>query len=267
MDVVEIYAFIAQTVIDSIYEDDWQKAYMLIERQDGMVKFGTGRYTDDSNYLKIFSVRDLRTSMQGARLLNQLHATTTAGGNNRWNFLWFTLLPSGAFEIDFIWHQDEKDKLTHLSQTQDLKRSARFADLAAFTQMQAERSSSLVYESLVSAVVELISEEWTTAWVSLSEAGIGIIEHHAAYQSPTEEEQESLNITRSWPALLAVEELRRLKTDGGHPDWQQVTFRITAAGTYHATFTTKPAAENAPVKGYTSEGQWLAADAPTTPNA
>jgi len=267
MDVVEIYAFIAQAITENIHEDDWQKAYILIEREEGRVRFGNGRYTDDSAYLKTFFVRDEDVAMEATDLIRQLHATTTAGGNNRWNFLWFTLLPSGAFEIDFIWQQDEKDVLTHLSQTRVLNRPARFADLEAFMQMQAERSSPLVYESLVRAVVKLISEEWTTAWVSLSEAGVGIIEHHAAYQSPTEGEEESLNITYSWPALLAVEELRRLKTDSGHPDWEQVTFQIAAAGTYHATFTNKPATESAPAKGYTSEGWWLAADAPTAPSA
>jgi len=201
--------------------------------------------------------------MQATRFINQLHAMMTAKGNNGWNFLWFALFPSGAYEINFIWNQDEEDRVNYAAQTQGLAHPAQMAAIQALSLSQAERRSPLVYESLVRAVVKLISEEWTTAWVSLSEAGAGTIEHHAAYQSPMEEEEESLNITRSWPALLAVEELRRLKTDSGHPEWQQVTFRIAAAGTYHATFTTKPTTENAPPSGYTSEGRWLAADAPS----
>jgi hypothetical protein len=257
-DVLPIYQHIAQAISDSISEE-WQRAYMLIERQEGMVNFGAGKYTDDTEYLKPFSVDD-ELGDDISFEINDLHAITTAGGNNRWNFLWFALLPSGAYEIDFIWNQDEEDKIAHLAQTENLSRSARSASLQAFTQAQAERRSPLVYELLVQEVVKLIPEEWTTAWVSLREAGIGLIEHHAAYQNPEEPSEDELHITYSWPVLLAIEELRRLKKESGHPDWQQVTFRITAAGTYQATFTTRPVAEDA-ATGYTSEGHWLVADA------
>jgi hypothetical protein len=261
MEVIEIYSFIAQTIADNIREDGWQKAYMLIERQEGMVKFGAGKYTDASTYLKPFTVRDRQASMQAARVLHQLHATTTAGGNNIWNFLWFNVLPNGAYEIDFIWNQDEEDKLNHLSQTESFNRSARSTDLQAFTQAQAERRSPLVYELLVREVVKLIPEAWTTAWVSLREAGIGLVEHQAAYQHSAESTEDGLNITYSWPVLLAVEELQRLKTSSGHPDWQQVTFQIAAAGTYRATFLTQSSTENTLPLGYTSEGQWLVTNA------
>jgi hypothetical protein len=261
MEVVEIYTLIAQTIADNIHEDEWQKAYMLIERQEGMVKFGAGKYTDSSVYLKPFTVRDRQVSMQVARSLNQLHTITTAGGNNRWNFLWFTLLPSGAYEVDFIWNQDEEDKLSHLSQTEGLRSSARSVDLQSFKLAQAERRSPLVYQLLVREAVKLIPEAWTTAWVSLREAGIGLVEYQAAYQNPEELAEDKLDITYSWPVLLAVEELQRLKTSSGHPDWQQVTFQIAVIGTYRATFISPPAAENAPPTRYASEGHWLTADA------
>jgi hypothetical protein len=114
----------------------------------------------------------------------------------------------------------------------------------------------LVYEQLVREAAKLIPEEWTSAWVSLREAGIGIIEHHAAYQNPAEAAESAFTITYSLPALLAVEELLQLKKESGHPDWKQVTFRFEAAGTYHATFATQPATEQAPAAGYTYEGRW-----------
>ncbi|RZJ94683.1 MAG: hypothetical protein EOO60_02485 [Hymenobacter sp.] len=261
--VLAIYQRVAQTIVASVQEE-WTKAYMLIKKQDGHISnIGSGRYTDSSMYLKPFVIRDDELVFELADLLDDLHVITTAGGNNRWNFLWFALLPSGAYEIDFIWNQDEEDKITHLSQTQSLSRPARSADLRAFTQAQAAHRSPLVYELLVRETVKLIPEAWTIARVSLREVGLGIIEHHAAYQSLGEPAEDALTITDSWPALLAVEELRRLKTESGHPDWQQVSFQIEVTGTYRATFTTKPAAENASPTGYTAEGQWLAADAAT----
>jgi hypothetical protein len=263
-DVLPIYQHIAQAISDSISEE-WHRAYMLIERQEGMINFGTGKYTDETEYLKPFSVSD-DLGDDIAFEINDLHAITTAGGNNRWNFLWFALLPSGAYEIDFIWNQDEEDKIAHLSQTENLSRPARSANLQAFTQAQAERRSPLVYELLVREVVKLIPEEWTTARISLREAGMGLIEHHAAYQNPEEPSEDELRITYSWPVLLAIEELRRLKKESGHPDWQQIIFKIAAAGTYQATFSTRAGTEDA-TTGYTSEGQWPAADAASPLNA
>jgi hypothetical protein len=258
-DVLSIYQHIAQAITDSIREE-WQRAHMLIERQEGMIKFGNGKYTDETAYLKPFKVGD-DAGDDIVFELNDLHALTTAGGNNRWNFLWFTVLPSGAYEIDFIWNQDKEDKLNHLVQTENFSQAARSAALLAFDQGQAERRSPLVYERLVREAAKLIPEEWTSAWVSLREAGIGIIEHHAAYQNPVEAAESAFTITYSLPVLLAVEELLQLKKESGHPDWKQVTFRFEAAGTYHATFATQPATEQAPAAGYTYEGRWLAPDA------
>jgi hypothetical protein len=254
-----IYQRIAQAIVASVQEE-WTKAYMLIKKQDGHISnLGSGRYTDSSRYLKPFTIQDDELVFELADLLDDLHAITTAGGNNRWNFLWFTLLPSGVYEIDFIWNQDEEDKITHLSQTHGRSRPARSADLRALMQAQAERRSPSVYELLVRETVKLIPEAWTTARVSLREVGLGIVEHHAAYQSPGESAEDALDITYSWPALLAVEELRRLKAESGHPDWQQVAFQVAVTGTYRATFTTRPAVDNAPATGYTTEGQWLSA--------
>jgi hypothetical protein len=118
----------------------------------------------------------------------------------------------------------------------------------------------LVYKLLVREVVKLIPKAWTSASVSLREVGLGIVEHHAVYQRPGEATEEALAITYSWSVLLAVEELRRLKAESGHPAWQQVSFQVEVTGSYHATFTTRPATENAPATGYIAEGQWQAAD-------
>lgn len=247
VDIAEIYVFIAQAVSGSIPEE-WERAVMMVEKQEGMVKSGVGYYTDDTNYLKPFNIRnDIRK--KATRGIFDLHAITTAGGHNRWNFLWLTLLPSGAYEIEFIWNQDAEDKLAHIGQTEGMREPARSQSLRAFMRAQAERSASQVYAQLVRAVVQLIPEEWTTANVSLRELGLGIVEYHASYQPAGDE----LYITQSWTALRAVEDLQYLKRSSGHPDWQQVTFEIAVGGTYRATFTTT----GDPADGYTYDGQWL----------
>jgi hypothetical protein len=251
-----IYQEIAQAIYDSINED-WERAYMLIERQEGMIAFGVGRYTDDSDFLKPFAVDD-ELNLDITLKIEELHAITTEGGNNRWNFLWFALLPSGAFEINFIWNQDEQAQLAFLAKTRAVARHERSAGLGRLQLTQAEQRSPALYDTLVRETLKLIPEEWVTAAVTLTEAGAGLIEHHAQYRSPTEDEDDALNITTSWAVLLAIEELRRLKLSGGHPDWKEVTFTIEAAGTYRATFITKPASENKAAEGYSYDGTWQA---------
>lgn len=253
--VLAVYQKLAQAIANNI-EEDWARAYMLIRKQGRQIShLGSGTYADDSAYLKPFLIRNEETVFELADSLDDLHAVTTAGGHTRWNFLWFALLPSGAYEVEFIWNQDEEDRLTHLGQTKGYRPAARSADLRNFKLAQAERRSPLVYECLVRAAIQLIPEAWVTASVSLREVGIGIMEHHAAYRSQPDTEEEEMYITHSWPALLATEELALLKKSSGHPDWQQVTFKMEAGGTYRAMFTT----EDTPASGYTYEGQWLAA--------
>jgi hypothetical protein len=255
-DVSSIYQHIAQAISASLREA-WHRAYMLIERQEGMVQVGSGRYTDETNYLKPFNVGD-ELGDDLAFEINDLHALTSAGENRRWNFLWFALWPGGAYEVNFIWHQDAEDKMAHLSQTEHLSRPARSATFQGFTQGQAERRRPLVLELLVREAVTLIPEVWTSAWVSLREAGMGIIEYHAAYQTSQEPTEKAFRIAESWPVLLAIEELRRLRQESSHPDWQLVTFRIAAAGTYQSTFAAPPGTTAA--TGSITKGQWLPAD-------
>jgi hypothetical protein len=265
-DVLSIYQNIAQSIVDSIPEE-WERAYMMIERQEGMISFGRGTYTDNSSLLKPFNVDgDLGDDI--AFEIDDLHAITTAGGHNRWNFLWFTLSPGGAFEIEFIWDQDAEDMLTHLDQTYDLPGADRDAALEQVLQAQAERTSPLLYDALVRALVELIPEPWATATLSLREAGAGFIEHHASYRTPMaaeEEEADVLHLPYSWTALRSFEQLRRLKTKGAHPDWQQVTFTVTASGSYRAAFVNETATDERPAGDYFYDGQWTlpAAQAPT----
>ncbi|MDJ0367507.1 hypothetical protein QMK33_20345 [Hymenobacter sp. H14-R3] len=252
------YQTIAQAMADNIPEE-WDKAYMLIGRQDGVISnSGNGKYADDSDLLKVFSIRDKQLKYQVTDAVTDIYRITTEGGHNRWNFLWFALLPSGAYELDFLWHQDAQDVLDHLEQTSALARPQRAAALNAFEQAQAERRSPALYDNLVRAVLALIPEQWVTATLSLREAGIGYIEHHAAYRSPTEEADDALHLPYSWPALLAVEELRRLKKKGGHPNWEKVEFVVEATGRYRANFFTELASAENPASGYYYEGQWQA---------
>jgi len=168
-------------------------------------------------------------------------------------------LPWGAFEIEFIWNQDAEDTLTHLSQTSHLQWADRDAALGQVLQAQAERASPVLYDALVRALVELIPEPWATATLSLREAGMGFIEHQASYRTPTtaeDEEADVLHLPYSWTALRSFEQLRRLKTKGEHPDWQQVTFTAAANGSYRAAFVNATATDERPAGDYFYDGQW-----------
>jgi hypothetical protein len=258
-DVLAIYHLLAQAMVDHIPEE-WDKAYLMIKKQEGYIgNLSTGKYTDGSSFIKPFSIQDDDLVFDMADAIDDLHVITTEGGHNRWNLLWFALSPGGAFEIEFIWSQDAEDALTHLSQTHDLQWADRDAALGQVLQAQAERASPLLYDALVRALVELISEPWATATLSLREAGMGFIEHHAAYRTPMaaeDEEADVLHLPYSWPALRSFEQLRRLKFEGEHPDWQQVTFTVTASGSYRAAFINETATDERPAGDYFYDGQW-----------
>ena len=267
-DVLAIYHLLAQAMVDHIPEE-WDKAYMMIKKQEGYIGgLGIGNYTDGSSLIKPFSIDNDDLEFEMADAIDDLHAITTAGGHNRWNFLWFALSPGGAFEIEFIWDQDAEDMLTHLDQAYDLPGADRDAALEQVLQAQAERASPLLYDALVRALVELIPEPWATATLSLREAGAGFIEHHASYRTPMaaeDEEADVLHLPYSWTALRSFEQLRRLKDKGAHPDWQQVTFTVTASGSYRAAFVNETATDERPAGDYFYDGQWTlpAAQAPT----
>ena len=256
-DVLSLYQTIAQAMADTVPEE-WEKVCSFIGCQDKVVSnAGIVRYTTQaSNLLIRFSNLDDERDDEVVDAVRELHAITTAGGNNRWNYLWFALSPSGAYEIEFVYNEAKVEYLDQIAETREMPEARRGPLLTAFQQAQAARDSPPVYDKLVREVVRLIPEQWAAASVSLREVGLGCLEHHAHYRGPHATQDDDFNITYGWPVLLTIEQLIHLKEEGGHPDWEQVTFAIEASGTYRATFTGKAPSESGPAAGFFHEGRW-----------
>jgi len=47
--------------------------------------------------------------------IRKLHQITTEGGSNKWNRAIFTLLPTGKFDMEFIWDEELDKEIERLS--------------------------------------------------------------------------------------------------------------------------------------------------------
>jgi hypothetical protein len=112
MTVDEIYSSIAQSIFNSIEDENWTKAMLNIEIVgDGVVGY-SGEY-EISGGIKDISVRKISRDIRS--WVKELHRITTEGETNKWNRAAFNLTPDGKFNIDFIWDQTLQDEIERLA--------------------------------------------------------------------------------------------------------------------------------------------------------
>ena len=102
MTIDEIYELVAANIYGSINTDTWEKA--LLNIRGGDTEIGMDGFYISSNKKIYLEVQDFDMDVDYA--LMELHRITTEGGSNLWNYAVFTLLPTGDFNIEFIWKEE-----------------------------------------------------------------------------------------------------------------------------------------------------------------
>lgn len=97
MTVDEIYELVITNVYDSIPVEDWQIAFLNIEGDDTAMGI-SGVYVVDNEEFPI-DVAEFDPYVEFA--LMELHEIMTENDTNNWDKAVLTLLPDGAFNIEF----------------------------------------------------------------------------------------------------------------------------------------------------------------------
>lgn len=107
--VAEIYNRIGQRIVDSI-ENEWVEAKLYIEFI-GSVKSSLEYITGNADTKTSFLV----DSFKNMKDIKDLNTIMTENGNNKWNKAIFSIIPSGKFNMEFIWDQDLQDEIERLA--------------------------------------------------------------------------------------------------------------------------------------------------------
>lgn len=109
----EVYQMIADRILQGINVNDenWKESVANIKRLEGMVSFSGYYMMDDGTEKNLESP----FSFFDGLAVHELHSMITSDGRSRWNKLKFKLLPTGKFELDFIWDQEYQDEIDRLN--------------------------------------------------------------------------------------------------------------------------------------------------------
>lgn len=106
----EIYLALGQSIVDVI-EEPWKEAVMIIKRVYKAAKF-EGEYITEDGRKEGINMWEYNFD---STMIHRLHEIITSDGISRWNKLVFKILPTGKFELDFIWDQAYQDEMDRLS--------------------------------------------------------------------------------------------------------------------------------------------------------
>jgi len=106
MTVNEVYNNLGSFLLDLLPKEEWSKAELNLKIQPKVVGMSGKCYTSDKTV-------SLRTKFDDEleEMVKWLHATTTEGGNNKWNKAKFTITPDKKFDMEFIWDQEWQDEV------------------------------------------------------------------------------------------------------------------------------------------------------------
>jgi hypothetical protein len=240
----DIYASIAQVVTDSIKEE-WTKAVLRIKCLPKSKGY-RGHYFDSVGDKKQL---EPRPPFELDDALNEFHALTTEGGNNRWNYLYFTLYPNHQFEVDFIWDEDLAEEMAYINSTRDVAEPRRSAGLDGLKTNQLERKTARIYDAIARSLLGNAPEdEWQKLVLRITQPPL----QYAAEVERAPGQRAALLLLGEEAALAALEELTQ---EGNHLRWEKVHVFVEPSGKYRFSFEWAGASEYNLPELYHREGQ------------
>lgn len=240
----DIYASIAQVITDSIKEE-WTQAVLRIEYLPKRKGY-KGHYLDSAGGKKQLRPRP---PFELDDALNEFHTLTTEGGNNRWNYIYFTLYPNQQFEVDFVWDEDFAEIMDYINATEATPEPRRSEGLDRIKEQQLERKTARIYDAIAQSLLRNAPEdEWRQLILKLTQPPL----HYEAEVERALGRRESLLLLGEAEAIEALNELTR---SGNHLRWEKAQVFVQPFGQYRFSFEWAGAGEYNLPPLYQQEGQ------------
>ncbi|WP_156176186.1 hypothetical protein [Hymenobacter terrenus] len=169
-------------------------------------------------------------SWDDSELIHDLHATTTEGGNNRWNLMHYIVRPDGSFDVEFIWDEDQAEIMAYIAATPHVPEPRRGNELDRIKKGQLERKTDRIYNSIVQVLLQNAPPHtWEVLLLSLTRPPL----HYEAQAQTAPGRRTSLLLLGEEAAVQALEELT---LEGNHLGWESATLAVEPSGQYRYSF-------------------------------
>ena len=232
MTAADVYAELGQFVKETT-PSDWVKCLLRVERQDGSHEYDGTYLAEGAQFMSLVNT-DLPPTLVPA--VEELYRITTQGGNNEWNRLYFTLMPGGAFEVDFILNQDEEAGQEYLRSTRRLTEAKRREGYRALQYELAQARSNQLYENIsqrLPALAAVVAPAWQRITLYVDRWNDATFKLRGFAQANNPQEEEEFNVTQDWSL---VKEFYELSTMSYLPNWHVATWTVLPNGTYTIVF-------------------------------
>lgn len=255
MTAADVYAELGKFVQETT-PPGWVKCLLRVERQEGAQEYAGTCLAEGSQFVSLIN-SDTPSPLVSA--VEVLYRITTQGGNNKWNLLYFTLMPGGAFEVDFIWDEDRAAALAAIARTRGVPEPEREEILLRLDEEIKTAKTTRLYRSISQHLAGLAAV-LVPAWQRIT---LRIVRWNGAtftlngFAQLNEMEVEEFNVTQGWNL---VKEFYDLSTMALHPRWNQAEWTVRPDGTYSIMFDwnidTNPRRPPNIIFPYTREGRW-----------
>lgn len=184
----------------------------------------------------------------------------TQGGNNEWNVLYFTLMPGGAFEVDFVLDEDAVKARAYISQSEKMPDAKRREGYRTLQRELAQARSTQLYGSIsqrLPALAAVVAPNWQRIMLYIDRWNAATFKLRGFAQTGNPQEEEEFNVTQDWGL---IKEFYQLSILGYIPNWNKAEWTILPNGTYSIVFDwdddINPRRPPNVTFPYTREGRW-----------
>lgn len=258
MTAADAYAHIARYITGALPNPGWEKALLRIGRTEGSHQYDGICLVEGGMFIDLpYNDSDYKDLIKA---VNALYQVTTQGGNNEWNLLYYTMMPGGAFEVDFVLDEDTVTGLGYLAQTRRMPDAQRRQNYRALQNQLAEARSLVLYRNIsqrLPALAATMSPTWQQITLHIEQWRGGFFKFKGLVQANNPEEADEFNVTQDWGL---VKEFYELSTNVYLPSWNLATWTLKPDGTYSIVFDwdnqRNPRIPPNTIFPYTHEGRW-----------
>ena len=258
MTAAEVYAHIGQCIREIIPNTLWAKALLRIERTEGAQGYNGVWMTEEGMFVGLAA--NSLTEKSIFTPIEELYQVTTQGGNNEWNLLYFTLMPGGAFEVDFVLDEDAVTAREYISRTEQMPDAQRREGYRALQRQLSQARSLQLHISIsrrLPALAAVMQPNWQQLTLHIEQWGGGFFRFKGVTQADELEEADEFNVTQDWALVKEFYQLCRMPYISS---WNLATWSVKPDGTYSIVFDWNPAHGFNTPRGvafpYTHEGRW-----------
>jgi|GEM_PF-4453997 len=235
MTAAEVYTHLGRSLLNVTPYSGWAKILLRIERTQGAQGY-TGIVLAEAEQVFQGLLTNSLTEENIFEPIEELYRITTQGGNNNWNLLYFTLMPGGAFEVDFVWDEDQAATLAAIASTRNMREPEREKILTQLDEEITAAKTARLYRSIsqrLPSLAVVVAPSWQKITLRIARWNEATFTLRGFVEASNLAEAEEFNVTQDWSL---IKEFYELSTMVLHPRWNQAEWVILPDGTYSIVF-------------------------------